>query len=93
MLAILTMIGMDVGTALGVCIYIESVFGLPGLGHEIVEATQLGVFDGPMIVGVIFFCAVAILALNLLIDLAYGLIDPRIARLGRLADVQPRRVA
>ena len=46
-----------------------------------------------MIVGVIFFCAVAILALNLLIDLTYGLIDPRISRLGRIADVQPRRVA
>jgi peptide/nickel transport system permease protein len=93
MLAILTMIGMDVGTALGVCIYIESVYGLPGLGRKIVDSTALGVFDGPMIVGVIFFCAVAILALNLLIDLTYGLIDPRISRLGRLADVQPRRVA
>ena len=94
MLAIVTMIGMDIGTALGVCIYIESVYGLPGLGHRIVDSTALGILDLPLMVGVIFFSAVTILVLNLLIDLTYSLIDPRISRVAsRLADAPVRRFA
>jgi peptide/nickel transport system permease protein len=94
MLAILTMIGMDIGTALGVCIYIESVFNLPGLGHRMVDSTALGVLDLPLMVGVIFVSAVTILVLNLLIDLAYSLVDPRISRVSsRMSDVPVRRMA
>ena len=94
MLAIVTMIGMDIGTALGVCIYIESVYSLPGLGHRMVDSTALGVLDMPLMVGVIFVSAVTILALNLLIDLTYSLVDPRITRVSsRMADVPRRRVA
>ena len=94
MLAIVTMIGMDIGTALGVCIYIESVFNLPGLGHRMVDSTALGVLDMPLMVGVIFVSAVTILALNLLIDLTYSLIDPRITRVSsRMADAPERRFA
>ncbi len=94
MLAIVTMIGMDIGTALGVCIYIESVYSLPGLGHRMVDSTALGVLDMPLMVGVIFVSAVTILALNLLIDLTYSLVDPRITRVStRMADVPVRRVA
>ncbi|HJQ75526.1 MAG TPA: ABC transporter permease [Gaiellaceae bacterium] len=94
MLAIVTMIGMDIGTALGVCIYIESVFNLPGLGHRMVDSTALGVLDMPLMVGVIFVSAVTILALNLLIDLTYSLVDPRITRVSsRMAEVPERRFA
>jgi len=94
MLAIVTMIGMDIGTALGVCIYIESVFNLPGLGHRMVDSTALGVLDMPLMVGVIFVSAVTILALNLLIDLTYSLLDPRITRVSsRMADAPERRFA
>jgi peptide/nickel transport system permease protein len=94
MLAIVTMIGMDIGTALGVCIYIESVFNLPGLGHRMVDSTALGILDMPLMVGVIFVSAVTILALNLLIDLTYSLVDPRITGISsRLADAPERRFA
>jgi peptide/nickel transport system permease protein len=94
MLAIVTMIGMDIGTALGVCIYIEEVFNLPGLGHRMVDSTALGVLDMPLMVGVIFVSAVTILALNLLIDLSYSIIDPRISRVSsRFADAPLQRVA
>jgi peptide/nickel transport system permease protein len=94
MLAIVTMIGMDIGTALGVCIYIEEVFNLPGLGHTMVDSTALGILDMPLMVGVIFVSAVAILALNLLIDLTYSLVDPRITRVSsRMADAPERRLA
>lgn len=82
------------GTALGVCIYVESVFNLPGLGHRMVDSTALGVLDMPLMIGVIFVSAVTILALNLLIDLTYSLIDSRITRVSsRMADVPVRRVA
>ena len=94
MLAIVTMIGMDIGTALGVCIYIESVYSLPRLGHRMVDSTALGVLDMPLMVGVIFVSAVTILALNLLIDLTYSFVDPRITRVSsRMADAPERRVA
>jgi peptide/nickel transport system permease protein len=94
MLAIVTMIGMDIGTALGVCIYIEEVFNLPGLGHRMVDSTALGILDLPLMVGVIFVSAVTILALNLLIDLTYSLVDPRITRVSRrMSDVPERRFA
>jgi peptide/nickel transport system permease protein len=76
MLPIVTMIGMDIGTALGGVIFIESVFSLPGLG-----GTLRGAIPGrdlPLILGVVMFTTVAILVLNLIVDLAYAVIDPRI---------------
>jgi peptide/nickel transport system permease protein len=75
-LPIVTMLGMDIGTALGGVIFIEAVFGLPGLG-----GTLRGAIPGrdlPLILGVVMFTTVAILLLNLLVDLAYAFLDPRI---------------
>lgn len=76
MLPIVTMIGMDIGTALSGVIFIETVFGLPGLG-----GTLRGAIPGrdlPLIAGVVMFTTVGILVLNLLVDLAYACVDPRI---------------
>ena len=75
-LPIVTMLGMDIGMALGGVIFIEAVFGLPGLG-----GTLRGAIPGrdlPLILGVVMFTTVAILLLNLLVDLAYAFLDPRI---------------
>jgi peptide/nickel transport system permease protein len=76
MLPVVTMIGMDIGTALGGVIFIETVFGLPGLGGML-----RGVIRGkdlPVILGVITFTTIGILILNLLVDLTYAFIDPRV---------------
>ena len=76
MLPIVTMLGMDIGMALGGVIFIESVFSLPGLG-----GTLRGAIPGrdlPLILGVVMFTTVAILILNLIVDLAYAFLDPRI---------------
>ena len=76
MLPIVTMIGMDIGTALGGVIFIESVFSLPGLG-----GTLRGAIPGrdlPLILGVVMFTTAAILVITLIVDLAYAFIDPRV---------------
>jgi peptide/nickel transport system permease protein len=76
MLPIVTMIGMDIGTALGGVIFIESVFGLPGLGGILRGAiTQR---DLPIVLGVVAYTTTAILLLNLFVDLLYAFIDPRV---------------
>jgi len=76
MLPIVTMIGMDIGTALAGVIFIESVFGLPGLGGMLRQA--INAKDLPVILGVVTFTTMCILVLNLIIDVAYAFIDPRV---------------
>jgi peptide/nickel transport system permease protein len=79
-LPIVTMIGMDIGTAVGVSIYIETVFGLPGLGRTTLTALNGGVgYDLPVIVGIVLVTGAAIILLNILVDLLYVVFDPRIA--------------
>ena len=82
-LPIITMIGMDVGTALGVAVYVETVFGLPGLGYKTVESISGGNINVPVIAGIVVFTGAAIMLINLLLDLLYAVIDPRIAERGR----------
>lgn len=73
---IVTILGMDVGLALGVSIFVETVFGLPGLGDQIIHAYQFN--DYPVIVGVVLFGAAIVIAINVLVDIAYALLDPRV---------------
>jgi peptide/nickel transport system permease protein len=70
------MVGMDVGTALGGVIFIESVFGLPGLGGMLRQAITAK--DLPVMLGVVTFTTIGILLLNLIIDISYAFIDPRV---------------
>jgi peptide/nickel transport system permease protein len=74
---IATMTAMDIGTALGVAAYVETVYHLPGLGARMVSALALGYFDVPVLIGIVFITAVIILALNLIVDLVYAYVDPR----------------
>lgn len=76
MLPVVTMIGMDIGILLGGSIFIETVFGLPGLGRTAYESIQN--YDLPTLQGVVIFGAVAIILFTLLVDLMYAWIDPRI---------------
>jgi peptide/nickel transport system permease protein len=76
MLPIVTILGMDIGILLGGAIFTESVFGLPGLGKTAV--TSLEGFDLPTVQGIVVFSTLAIIALNLIVDLLYAVIDPRI---------------
>ena len=76
MLPVVTMLGMDIGLLLGGAIFIETVFALPGLGRTAI--LSVGQFDLPVLQGVVIFGAIAIVVFNLIVDLVYAWIDPRI---------------
>jgi peptide/nickel transport system permease protein len=76
MLPLVTIIGLDIGLLLGGAIFIEAVFGLPGLGTTAINSIQQ--FDLPVLQGVVIFGAVAIIIFTLIVDLLYAWIDPRI---------------
>ena len=76
LLPVVTMLGMDIGLALGGAIFTETVYGLPGLGKTAVQA--IGNFDLPVTQGVVVFATLCIIFFNLVVDLLYAWIDPRI---------------
>ena len=76
LLPIVTMLGMDIGVALGGAIFTETVFSLPGLGQTALQA--ISNFDLPTVQGIIVFATLAIIVFNLIVDLLYAVIDPRI---------------
>jgi len=76
LLPVVTMLGMDIGLALGGAIFTETIFGLPGLGRLAVQATFN--FDLPTVMGVVVFATLAIIVFNLIVDILYAFIDPRI---------------
>jgi peptide/nickel transport system permease protein len=73
---ILTQLGIDLGTLLGGAIVTEVVFGLPGLGRQTVHAIVDQ--DLPVIIGVTIFAAAVVVIANLIVDLCYALLDPRV---------------
>ena len=73
---VLTVLGIQVGALLGGTVVIEQIFGLPGLGRLLLEG--LSARDYPVIQGTVLFIAVAFVLVNLLVDLLYAYLDPRI---------------
>jgi peptide/nickel transport system permease protein len=76
MLPVVTILGMDIGLALGGAIFTESIFNLPGLGRELISANNND--DLPLITGIVVFATLAVIIFNLLVDVAYAFLDPRI---------------
>jgi peptide/nickel transport system permease protein len=76
LLPVVTILGMDLGLALGGAIFTETIFGLPGLGREVVQA--YGADDLPVITGVVVFSTLCVIFFNLVVDITYGFLDPRI---------------
>ncbi|TWT13430.1 ABC transporter permease [Planomicrobium sp. CPCC 101079] len=73
---VLTIIGLQMGLLLGGAILTETIFGWPGIGRYIYEA--IGFRDYPVIQSGILIVAFIFVMINLLVDMLYGLIDPRI---------------
>jgi len=73
---IITVIGVGVGLLMGGVVITESVFGIPGIGRLTVDAILAR--DYPVIQGVILVFSGVYVLVNLLVDLAYAFIDPRI---------------
>jgi peptide/nickel transport system permease protein len=76
MLPIVTMLGMDIGIALGGAVFTESVYGLPGLGRQLIQS--INNFDLPVTMGLVVFTTTTIIFFTLVVDLLYAWIDPRI---------------
>jgi peptide/nickel transport system permease protein len=76
MLPVVSMLGMDIGLAFGGALFIEIAFGLPGMGKVLVRALAGG--DLPMIMGVVLVISFAVAILNLIVDIVYCFIDPRV---------------
>src|SRR5690606_16749851 len=73
----LTVLGYVVGNLLAGSVVVETVFTRPGIGRLTVAA--VGVQDIPLVQGIVVFAAVVFVLVNLVVDLTYPLLDPRIA--------------
>ena len=76
LIPVLTTIGLSFGRMLGGAVLTESIFGIPGLGSLIVNAIKAR--DYPLVQGGVLFIAIAFGFVNLIVDLLYALVDPRI---------------
>jgi peptide/nickel transport system permease protein len=76
MLPVVTILGMDIGLALGGAVFTETVFNLRGLGQELIQAANRD--DLPVVVGVVIFATLAVIIFNFIVDVAYAWLDPRI---------------
>ncbi len=76
LIPVVTVIGIEIGYLLGGVIVIERVFAFPGMG--LLTITAISTRDYPLIQGTILVFAVFFLFMNLLTDLLYGVIDPRV---------------
>jgi peptide/nickel transport system permease protein len=73
---IVTQFGIDLGTLMGGAIVTEVVFGLPGLGREVVQA--IAKQDLPVIIGVTILSSALIVTANIVVDLVQAMLDPRV---------------
>ena len=76
LLPVVTVIGAQLGQSLSGAMVVESIFTIPGLGSLLVNSIKNR--DYPMIQGAVVFIALVYSAVNLLVDLGYAFIDPRI---------------
>lgn len=74
--AIVVLLGLDVGVALGGALFVEQVFGLPGLGY--IGLSSIENLDYALTVGVITFAALVAVAANATADLIQAMLDPRV---------------
>lgn len=76
LIPVVTFIGADIGSLLGGAIVTESVFNLPGLGRAIFDAVRAQ--QGPVVVGIVTLMVFFYIFFNLVVDVLYAVIDPRI---------------
>lgn len=76
LIPVVTYLGLSFGYLMGGAVIIEGIFNLPGLGNLVFQAIQRQ--EGPVVVGVSTLLVLVFIVTNLLIDLLYGVLDPRI---------------
>ena len=93
-LRVLTMVGMDIGTALGVAVFVEFAYGFTGFARLSIDVMvgdpAADAIDLPMLLAVVTVIALIVVVGNLLVDLLYAVVDPRTAaadRAGRTKEI------
>lgn len=76
MVPVVTILGMDIGLALGGAVFTESVFNLPGLGLGLITAANG--LDLPVVVGITVFAVICVICFNFIVDVLYAVLDPRV---------------
>jgi peptide/nickel transport system permease protein len=76
LIPVVTLIGLQAPLLIGGAVIIEQIFVLPGMGLMMLEAVNQR--DYPVITGVFLVVGIAVMLINLVVDLSYGLLDPRV---------------
>jgi peptide/nickel transport system permease protein len=79
MIPIITIIGLELGSVVAFAVVTETIFAWPGMGKLIIDS--INVLDRPVIVAYLIVIVLLFVVLNLLVDIAYAILDPRV-RLG-----------
>lgn len=76
LIPVVTFIGADLGAMMGGAIVTESVFNIPGIGRAVFDAVRNQ--EGPVVVGIVTMMVFFFIFFNLVVDVLYGVLDPRI---------------
>jgi peptide/nickel transport system permease protein len=76
MTPVVTQFGIDVGALVGGVVVTETVFSLPGLGKTSIDAINQQ--DLPVIIGIVLFASFAVVVANIVVDMFYAVLDPRV---------------
>jgi oligopeptide transport system permease protein len=76
LIPVVTFIGADVGTLMGGAIVTEGVFNIPGMGRAVFDAVRSQ--EGPVVVGIVTLLVLVFIFFNLVVDVLYAVLDPRI---------------
>jgi peptide/nickel transport system permease protein len=76
LIPVVTLIGLQAPLLIGGAVIIEQIFVLPGMGLLLLDAVRQR--DYPIVTGLFLIVGVAVVTINLLVDLSYGLLDPRV---------------
>jgi peptide/nickel transport system permease protein len=76
LIPVVTLVGLQAPLVIGGAVIIEQIFGIPGMGTLLLDAVNQR--DYPIITGVFLVVGLAVMLINLIVDLSYGLLDPRV---------------
>jgi len=76
LIPVVAILGMDIASLLSGLIFTEKIFGWPGIGSLAIDSVLN--LDPPMIIGTVLFSALMVVLANIGVDIAYGIIDPRV---------------
>lgn len=78
MFSFITVVGLNTGGLIGGSIVVETVFRIPGIGSSLVESVLRE--DFPVVLAIVILIALAFVIINVLVDILYSIIDPRVRR-------------